>query len=91
MNIKVRVPLSLHKLTGNKTEFECKGDTVKDLLANLNSKYPGIKEIIYDKEGRIKPSFSVFVNGKSVRFLKNEKIFLKDGDEVLIMQLVAGG
>ncbi len=91
MNIKIRVPLSLHKLTGNKTELECQGDTVEQLLANLNNQFPGIIEILYDEEGRIRPSFNVFVNGKSVRFLKNEKIFLKDGDEVLLMQLVAGG
>jgi molybdopterin synthase sulfur carrier subunit len=91
MNIKVRVPLSLHKFTGNKTDFECQGETVEKLLTNMNCQYPGIKEILYDEEGSLRPPFSVFVNGKSVRFLKNEEILLKDGDEILIMQLVAGG
>ena len=91
MNIKVRVPLSLHKLTGNKTEFECQGNTVEELFANLNSQYPGIREILFDEEGRINNSFSLFVNGRIVRLLKNEKILLKDRDEILIMQLVAGG
>lgn len=91
MNIKVRVPLSLHKLTGNKTEFECQGDTVEELLTNLNSQYPGIREILYDEEGRIRPSFSLFVNGRIIKLLKKEKIPLKDGDEILIMQLIAGG
>lgn len=91
MNIKVRVPLSLHKLTGNKTEFECQGDTVEELFANLNSQYPGIIEILFDKGGRIRPPFSLFVNSTIVKFLKKKKIPLKDGDEILIMQLVAGG
>lgn len=91
MNIKVRVPLSLHKLTGNKTEFECQGDTVEELLTNFNSQYPGIREILYDEEGRIRPSFSLFVNGRIIKLLKKEKIPLKDGDEILIMQLIAGG
>ena len=91
MNIKVRVPLSLHKLTGNKTEFECQGDTVEELLANLNSQYNGISEILYDEEGKLRPAFSLFVNGSIVRFLKGNTITLKDGDEILIMQLIAGG
>jgi sulfur-carrier protein len=91
MNIKVRVPLSLHKLTGNKTEFECHGDTVEELLANLNSQYHGLKEMLYDEEGRIKPSFCLFVNGRIVRIKNKEEILLKDGDEILIMQLIAGG
>jgi len=91
MKIKVRVPLSIHKLTGNKTEFECQGDTVEELFANLNSQYPAIIEILFDKEGRIRPPFSLFVNSRIVKFLKKKKIPLKDGDEILIMQLVAGG
>jgi sulfur-carrier protein len=91
MNIKVRVPLSLHSLTGNKTEFECQGDSLEELFDNLNSEYPGIREILWDEKGRIKNSFSLFVNGRLVRLLKNEKIPLKDGDEISVMQLVAGG
>ncbi len=91
MNIKVRIPLSFHSFTRNKTEFECHGDTVEELLTNLNSQYHGIKEMLYDKEGRMRPSFSLFVNGKIVRIIRNEKILLKDGDEILIMQLIAGG
>ena len=91
MNIKVRVPLSFQRFTGNKAEFECHGDTVEELMANLNNQYHGIKEMLYDEEGRIRPSFSLFVNGKMVRMVKKERISLKDGDEILIMQLIAGG
>ena len=91
MNIKVRVPLSFEKFTGNKTEFECHGDTVEELLANLNSHYLGVKEMLFDEEGRIRTSFSLFLNGKIVRIIKEEKILLNEGDEILIMQLIAGG
>jgi len=91
MNVKVKVPLSFHRFTRNKTEFECHGDTVEELLANLDSQYHGIKGMLYDKEDRLRPSFSLFVNGKTVRIIKNEKILLKEGDEILIMQLIAGG
>jgi molybdopterin converting factor small subunit len=91
MKIKVRVPLSLHTLTENKSEFECQGDTLEVLFDNLNSQYPGIREILWDEKGRINNSFNLFVNGRIVRLLKNEKIPLKDGDEILIIQLVAGG
>ena len=91
MSIKVRVPLSLHRLTENKTEFECQGDSVEELFTNLNSQYLGLREILWDEEGRINNSFSLFVNGRNVRLLKKEKILLKDGDKILIMQLIAGG
>jgi molybdopterin converting factor small subunit len=91
MSIKVRVPLSLHKFTGNKTEFECQGDTIEELFTNLNNQYNGIREILYDDDGRLRSSYSLFVNGRSVRYLKKEKVQLKDGDVILIMQLIAGG
>jgi molybdopterin synthase sulfur carrier subunit len=91
MKIKVRIPLSFHKLTGNKTEFECQGNTVEELLNNMENQYPGIREILWDKEGQINSSLSLFLNGSIVRFCKSESILLKEGDEILIMQLVAGG
>jgi len=91
MNIKVRVPPSLHEITRNRTEFVCQGDTVEELLANLNSQYPGIGEILWDEEGRINQSFSLFINGRNVKLIRKEEIPLKEGDEILIMQLVAGG
>ena len=88
MLIKVRVPLN--KLTGDKTEFECPGNTVEELLANMDIRYPEIKECIWDVEGRIKHPFSLFLNGRNVKFLKKEAISLKYGDEILLMQLIPG-
>ncbi len=45
MKTKVTFPLSLSKLTGNKTELECQAETLGQLLENLNRQYPGIKKI----------------------------------------------
>jgi len=91
MNINVRVPLSLQNITGNKTEFECQGDTLEELLSNLKNLFPEIKEVLFDKEGKIRSSFCLIVNGKNVKLFNKEIIPLNIGDEVLIMQLVAGG
>lgn len=91
MEIKIRVPLSLHKLTDNKTELECEGDTVEELLYNMNNHYPGIGVILWNEEGLINHPFSLFLNGRTIKSIKKEKILLKEGDEILILQLVAGG
>lgn len=91
MKIKVRVPLSFQRFTSNKAELECRGDTFEEILADLISQYNDIKEMIYDEEGRIRSSLSLFLNGKIVRMTKEEKILLNDNDEILIMQLIAGG
>jgi len=91
MKIKVRVSLSLHRFTGNKTEFECQGSTVEGILEDMRYQFPAIREILYDDEGKIRSSFSLLINGRIVKLLKNKETALKEGDEFLIMQLVAGG
>ena len=70
MNTKVRVPLSLHKLTGNKTEFECQGDTIKELLYNMDKHYPGIREILWNEEGMINHPFSLFLNDSNMSIIR---------------------
>jgi sulfur-carrier protein len=91
MKIKVRVPLSFQIFTGNKAEFESSGESVEELLANITNQYPGIQEMLYDEEGRVSSALSMFLNGKIIRLTEKEKKSLKEGDEILIMQLIAGG
>ena len=90
MKIKVRVPLSLHRFTGNQTEFECRGRNVGELLNDMIFRFPEIKDQIFDDDGRIRSSFSFVLNGKLIK-RGNYDIALNDEDEFLIMQLVAGG
>lgn len=90
MKIKVRVPLSLHRFTGNQTEFECMGRNLDELLNDMTFRFPELKEQIFDDEGTIRSSFSFLLNGKFV-IRGNYEITLNDGDEFMIMQLVAGG
>jgi sulfur-carrier protein len=91
MNIKVRVPLSFQRFTGNNSEFEAHGDSVEELLANITNQYHGIHEMLYDEKGRISSALSLFLNGKIIRLTEKRKKYLKEGDEILIMQLIAGG
>lgn len=91
MKIKVKIPLTLYKLTGGTTEFESHGDTVGELLTNLKNQFPDIKETLYDTDGKIRPYYSFFINGRLIKFYENESLPLNDGDEFFIMQIVAGG
>lgn len=90
MKIKVRLPLTLHRFTGNQTEFECMGRNLGELLNDMISRFPELKEQIFDDDGTIRSSFSFLLNGKFVK-RGNFDITLNDGDEFMIMQLVAGG
>ncbi|MFN3966097.1 MAG: MoaD/ThiS family protein [Endomicrobiia bacterium] len=91
MSIKVRIPTPLQKLTNNQAEVESEGKNIKELIENLDKKYPGIKERLYDENGNLRRFINFFVNDKDIRFLEGENTELKDGDEVSIIPAIAGG
>ena len=63
----------------------------RDLLANLETAYPGIKERIYDDAGAVRRFVNVFVADEDIRFLENLDTAVKDSDEVSIVPAIAGG
>lgn len=91
MAVKVRVPTPLQKLTDGKSEVECSGKTVIQLIDGLEKKYPGIKDRLCDEKGEIRRFINIFVNEQDMRFLKGKNSKIKDGDEISIIPAIAGG
>ena len=91
MAVTVRIPTPLQRLTSGKGEVACEGSTVQALLADLEQRYPGIKERICDEHGKLRRFVNVFVNEEDIRFLQGDQTAIKDGDEVSIIPAIAGG
>ncbi len=91
MAIKVRIPTPLQKLTQNQGEVEVSGTTIKTALADLEAKYPGMKERLYDEKGVLRRFINFYINDEDIRFLKGDATELKDGDELSIVPAIAGG
>ncbi len=91
MSIKVRIPTPLQQLTNNQAEVESEGKTVRELIEDLEKKYPGLKERICDENGKVRRFINFYVNEEDVRFLKGDDTPVKDGDEVSIIPAIAGG
>jgi molybdopterin synthase sulfur carrier subunit len=91
MSILVRIPAPLQKLTKNQAEVKAEGNNIKELIDNLEKKFPGIKERICDKNGKTRRFINIYVNEEDIRFLQQDTTVLKDGDEVSIIPAIAGG
>jgi len=91
MNIKVRIPTPLQKVTKSQPEVISEGRDVRELIENLDREYPGLKERICDEQGSIRRFINIFVNGQDIRFLKGDMTKLNDGDEVSVIPAIAGG
>ncbi len=91
MSVVVRIPTPLQEFTQQKDAVEVEGGTVKEVLASLDRKYAGIRQRIYDEEGKLRRFVNIYVNQEDIRFLQGEGTRVKAGDEVSIVPAIAGG
>ena len=90
MAVTVRIPTPLRTLTSGKDEVEASGATVAEVVANLESNYPGIRDRLLDEKG-VRRFINVFVGEEDIRFLEGLKTALKAGDKISIIPAIAGG
>ncbi|MER5703617.1 MoaD/ThiS family protein [Micromonospora sp. NPDC020750] len=91
MAIEVRIPTILRSYTGGAKVVEGAGDTLTDLLADLDSRHAGLRGRLVTEAGVLHRFVNVYVNDEDVRFLGALDAKLNDGDSVTILPAVAGG
>jgi molybdopterin synthase sulfur carrier subunit len=91
MAIKIRIPTPLRRLCEGKEIVEVEGKNLREALENLEKKYPGFRERLFDTNGELRRFVNIFVNEEDIRFLNGLNTPLKDGDEVSIIPAIAGG
>jgi len=91
MPVKIRIPTPLRKLTNEAELVEVSAGNVRGVIAELQAKFPGIRERLVDDAGEVRRFVNVYVNEEDIRFLQNNDTPVKDGDEVSIIPAIAGG
>ena len=86
--MRVRIPDPLRSYTEQQPVVDADGNTVAEILADLDDRYPGIRFRMVDEQNRIRKHMKVFVNDESVRDLDTA---ITDRDEITIMQALSGG
>ena len=90
MAIEVRIPTILRTYTDGAKTVEGSGDTLRALIADLETRHAGISDRIVDDAG-LRRFVNVYLNDEDVRFLGGLETKLGDGDMVTILPAVAGG
>ena len=91
MPVLVRIPTPLRSLTKGSGEVQARGDTVDDLILDLERQFSGLRERLLDEKGDLRRFINIYVNEEDVRFLEGKMTALKDGDAVAIVPAIAGG
>ena len=91
MPVIVRIPTPLRSITKGSAEVPAKGETVDDVMQDLERQFPGLRERLVDEKGELRRFINLYVNEEDVRFLQGRTTGLKDGDTVSIVPAIAGG
>ena len=91
MEVNVRIPSPLKKLTGERDVINARGETVGEVLRWLAETYPGLKERLRDEQGEVRRFINIYVNEEDIRFISNLETPLKEGDRISIIPAIAGG
>ena len=91
MPVLVKLPTILRKHANNEARVEADGSTLRELLKDLESRYPGITKNVVTTDGGLHRFVNVYVNDEDVRYLGSLETPVADGDTVSILPAVAGG
>ena len=91
MAVTIRVPGPLRRLTEGKPEVEVHGATVSEALRDLNQRYPGFNDRLYDGDGQLRQFINTYLNNADIRFEKGLDTPVRENDDLSIVPAVAGG
>ena len=86
--VQTRVASPLRSYTDGRAAVDARGGTVRDVLADLDQRYPGMRFRMIDEQDRIRPHMPLFVNTTAVQELDH---VLATGDTLHLICALSGG
>jgi molybdopterin synthase sulfur carrier subunit len=86
----VRIPPQLRTEVGGAREVPADGGTVRELLHDLMSRFPGLRPQLVE-DGDIAPFVNIYVEGEDVRTLEGLDTSVDHGSTVILLPAMAGG
>ena len=91
MPVTVRIPTPLRTLTGDEETVSADGETVGEVIADLQRQFPGLEERVCDENGELRRFVNIYHNSEDIRFKNGKDTAVGDGDELSIVPAIAGG
>ena len=83
----VFIPAMMQSLTAGASSLQVAGRTVRDILDNLEERFPGVKERLL-QDGELRPDIAVAVDGEVALDLLER---VRDDSEVHFVPPISGG
>jgi adenylyltransferase/sulfurtransferase len=89
--ISVYIPTPFRSFVGNRSNVEVEGSDVAEVIKNLDTRFPGFRNLCYDSRGAIPTHINIYVNNTEINALDGEQTKLANGDQVAVIPALAGG
>jgi molybdopterin synthase sulfur carrier subunit len=86
----VRIPPTLREEAQGQRQVEAAGDTVRELLHDLTSRFPALRERVFEGDD-VAPFVNVYVEGEDVRTQEGLETPVREGATVILLPAMAGG
>ncbi|MCE9670300.1 MoaD/ThiS family protein [Myxococcus stipitatus] len=87
----IRIPTTMRALTRNQAEVVAMGATVREVLKDLDARYPGLGARLLDERGAVRRYVNVFLNDEDIRALADLDTPVRDADRLTLIPAMAGG
>ncbi len=84
----VAIPSLMQDLTSGKEKATVEGKTIREVINNLESSYPGFKERLCDDD-QIRPNIAVYVDGAVSREDMRQQV--TEETEIHFLPAISGG
>jgi molybdopterin converting factor small subunit len=84
----VGIPSLLRDLTGGEKSVPAEGETVRQVIENLEKRYPGLQERLCDGD-RLRPGIAVIVDGNTSSLKLRQRV--QESSELHFVISISGG
>ena len=91
MSVTVRLPGALRDATGGQTKIQASGQTLADVIADIERRHPGFSGRVLDDAGRLRTYVNVYIGEDDARAQGGTAAAVPDGAEVMVIPAMAGG
>ncbi len=86
--VEVRLAALFHSYTAGAPVVPASGETIAEVLDDLDHRYRGIRFRLVDEQARLRPHMRLFLNGADARDVGRP---VADGDEIYVVGALSGG
>jgi molybdopterin converting factor small subunit len=91
MAIEVRIPAVMRANTAGEAVVLCEGESVDQVLVDLTTKYPDLKDVLFSEENSLHKYVNIYLDSEDIRYIGGLDAKIGEAKELTILPAVAGG